>query len=640
MAPAAAALLLAAAAAAAPALPDLCTFASFTFNVHHGSGAHALTPPNASSPCAHLAMWSTDNATGAAASFDSPPFPVRALGVYNVSLPFATRGLVPLTAYLTGGFYVSYTDANGVASGWAPAYGALAPADSGGFAATLSFTPPTTAARAVLHVAFAAHEFAYTPNRMEGGAATGAVAVAGQPGGIVDTGETRVAPPPPLRVPAAQEPALAALLDLAAQCLFNSQLGGNFTVGSDYDISGNMSPDMMFGAFGARRSGVPAFADTMRAQWEHFGRLFDPATGRLGSQERFMAQVFFPLGVDELFSFSGNATWLAEWLPIADASFAYLASVSNARGYIVPPPADLVGRAPGVDWVDWFPTRAAGPTFTLQAWHVRALRRVAALHDEFGSAARAAEYRARADAVVANAQQSVEQGGYWNGAYFITNTNVSGRPSDEGIWQDDNLNAIYIGIATPAQVATIYAWIDAAPTFWEGVASRWGNLSIKAPSDRFAETWFGRLGAVAILGRYAQGQAAHGLALLRSFAGAAAATKDIYESYTMKGAIGGDRGADYLEHCGGTYLATLGGPFGVSFDSDADAAATIAPAFPAAWPAARASFILRGTLVCVDLGAGRALAVTAHGAPQRVRVSWAGDDRVVVVGGDVPTVCE
>jgi len=108
----------------------------------------------------------------------------------------------------------------------------------------------------------------------------------------------------------------------------------------------------------------------------------------------------------------------------------------------------------------------------------------------------------------------------------------------------------------------------------------------------------------------------------------------------MRGAIGGDRGADYLEHCGGSYLATLGGPFGVSFDSDADAAATIAPAFPAAWPAARAHFLLRGTLVCVDLGAESALAVTAHGAPQRVRLRWAGNESVVVIGGDTPTVCE
>ena len=329
-------LLLAAAAASAPpagaALPDLCTFAGFRFNVFHGNGSAAVAPPNATAPCAVLTMRSTDAAAGAAASFDSPPFPVRALGVYNVSLDFATHALVPLSAYLTGGFYVSYADARGVASGWAPAYGSLAPADSRGFfAAALSFTAPSTAAVAVLHVTFAAHEFGYAPNRMQGGAATGAVTVVGRAGALVDTGETRAAPPPPVRVPAAQEPALARLLGLAAQCLFNSQLGGNFTVGSDYDISGNMSPDMMWGAFGVRRAGVPAFAETMRAQWEDFGGLFD-ATGRLGSQERFMAQVLFPLGVDELFSFSGNATWLRRWLPVADASFAYLASISDARG--------------------------------------------------------------------------------------------------------------------------------------------------------------------------------------------------------------------------------------------------------------------------------------------------------------------
>lgn len=632
-------LLLAAAAALLPSaaaeLPDLCTFAGFKFNVFHGHGSANLTAPNATSPCAVLTMHSTDASAGAAASFDSPPFPVRALGVYNVSLEFATRALTPISAYLTGGFYVSYADKHGVASGWAPAYGSLAPADSLGYAAALSFTAPSTAAVAVLHVTFAAHDWDYSPNRMQGGAATGAVTVVGRSGAVFDTGETRVAPPSPVLVPAAQEPALAHLLDLAAQCLYNSQLGGNFTVGSDYDISGNMSPDMMWGAFGVRRAGVADYAETMRAQWEDFGGLFD-ATGRLAPPERFMAQVLFPLGVDELFSFSGNTTWLSRWLPVADASFSYLASISDTHGYIVPPHADLIGRAPGVDWVDWYPTRAGGPTFTLQAWHVRALRRTAALHEEFGSAALAAEYRTRSDSIVANAQLPVASGGYWNGRYFITNVNISGRPSDEGIWQDDQLNAIYVGIATPNQTATVYAWIAEEPAFWEGVASRWGNLH---GSERFAETWFGRLGAIAVLGRYAQAQPDHGLALLRSFAVAATATNDIYESYTMGGALGGDKGADYLEHCAGAYLATFGGPFGVSFDSDAAAAVTVAPAFPAAWPTARARFILRGTTVCVDFAAG-ALRVTAHGAPQRVRVRWAGSEHVDVIGGDTPTVCE
>ena len=35
--------------------------------------------------------------------------------------------------------------------------------------------------------------------------------------------------------------------------MHNSQISGNFTVGSDYVISGNLSPDLAFGLLGTRR---------------------------------------------------------------------------------------------------------------------------------------------------------------------------------------------------------------------------------------------------------------------------------------------------------------------------------------------------------------------------------------------------
>ena len=70
--------------------------------------------------------------------------------------------------------------------------------------------------------------------------------------------------------------------------------------------------------------------------------------------------------------------------------------------------------------------------------------------------------------------------------------------------------------------------------------SRWGNISGPAGRNaRFSETWFGRLGAIGILGRYATNQSAHGLSMLRRFASVAVASGNIYESYTMAGAVGG-----------------------------------------------------------------------------------------------------
>ena len=51
---------------------------------------------------------------------------------------------MPIDAYLTVCVYVAYTDAQGRADGWAPAYGALAPIDSQGYAVELNFTAPST----------------------------------------------------------------------------------------------------------------------------------------------------------------------------------------------------------------------------------------------------------------------------------------------------------------------------------------------------------------------------------------------------------------------------------------------------------------------------------------------------------------
>jgi hypothetical protein len=44
----------------------------------------------------------------------------------------------------------------------------------------------------------------------------------------------------------------------------------------------------------------------------------DPLTGEI--HQRVMAQSWWPLGVDNIFSYSGNTTYLAEQLPIVDKS--------------------------------------------------------------------------------------------------------------------------------------------------------------------------------------------------------------------------------------------------------------------------------------------------------------------------------
>ena len=47
----------------------------------------------------------------------------------------------------------------------------------------------------------------------------------------------------------------------------DASLTGNFTVGSDYIISGNLSPDLGMGLFGARRMGSRAQMGVYERQW-------------------------------------------------------------------------------------------------------------------------------------------------------------------------------------------------------------------------------------------------------------------------------------------------------------------------------------------------------------------------------------
>ena len=56
-------------------------------------------------------------------------------------------------------------------------------------------------------------------------------------------------------------------INLAAQCLHNSQISGNFTVGSDYVISGNLSPDLAFGLLGTRRLAHASYMRTWERTW-------------------------------------------------------------------------------------------------------------------------------------------------------------------------------------------------------------------------------------------------------------------------------------------------------------------------------------------------------------------------------------
>ena len=112
---------------------------------------------------------------------------------------------------------------------------------------------------------------------------------------------------------------LSAAIDMVNSCFHNSALTGNFTVGSDYVISGNLSPDLGFGIFGVRRMGS-------KAQMALYTSQFDPSNPKgqvaldpdgMVMRQRVQAQSFWPLGVDQSFSHSGNLTYLEKMLIIS-----------------------------------------------------------------------------------------------------------------------------------------------------------------------------------------------------------------------------------------------------------------------------------------------------------------------------------
>ena len=249
---------------------------------------------------------------------------------------------------------------------------------------TLSFAPPTTSKYSMLHLTFAAHTQAYAPDRIHGGSARGKVEIRNVK--IVQTASKQGPPPVQIRVPDSDGSSkLSAAIEMVNSCFHNSALTGNFTVGSDYVISGNLSPDLGFGIFGVRRMGS-------KAQMALYTSQFDPSNPKgqvaldangMVMRQRVQAQTFWPLGIDQSFSHSGNLTYLEKMLPLVDRSLEWCASRYDQDGlfHCNPDPAkggegsDCGG--PGMDWVDWSPSRASGKTFTFELWHAFTLKRIA-----------------------------------------------------------------------------------------------------------------------------------------------------------------------------------------------------------------------------------------------------------------------
>ena len=88
----------------------------------------------------------------------------------------------------------------------------------------------------------------------------------------------------------------------------------------------------------------------MAHQWEWHS---PNATSGQYTVGRVMGQLNWPLGVDQIFSFTGNLSYLKEKLPYMDASIAFINAHRDGHGLVTLIPLGHGHVGGGADWVDW-----------------------------------------------------------------------------------------------------------------------------------------------------------------------------------------------------------------------------------------------------------------------------------------------
>ena len=336
-----------------------------------------------------LEMWSEGN-QGMAADLHSQRIPVEPNRRYTIRIDVKTEGLEAIDADLTAAPYVQFWDAQSVPGGYQPvgsvassaesafradiasSAGRRTPKDSDWHTVSATVTSPSTARSAELFLAYAANgPYADDLRPQVSGRARGRVWIRNPHWEVGDL----VSPlPPTIRV---SDPIIQSAINTVANCTHNGSLSGTFVDSDGYTDSSNIVPDLSFGLYGVRRQGQRKYMEIFQKEWATLGLSATPE-GKL--PQRVMSQVLFPLGVDEIFSFTGDEEFLAKMLPIADRALDYVNRRADENGLVRLVDYGKWRIGEGADWVDWYPTRMEGKTFNFHQWYVRALRRAAALH--------------------------------------------------------------------------------------------------------------------------------------------------------------------------------------------------------------------------------------------------------------------
>lgn len=615
---------------------------------------------------------------GMAASFNSALINIDAGYEYIVTMDIMTKNLIPGDAKIVGAPYFVFSDKNGHPAGWypiadlrpgPPSY--IAPQTTDWITVKHHIKTPTNACAAQIVIAYAAFETwdakihsAYKkryeapslysnawdeqnreykdmiltcaferegPDMRNTGRASGKLWVRNIK---VERGELVPVFQSSIHVP---DKTIQQSIEIAGNCLHNSQLSGQFKVSSGYITSGNIVPDLSFGLFGVRRLANPNYINSMLQYWKLTSAEMNQE-GRITSQ-RVMSQLFFPLGVDEIFSFNGDLNYLAENLPLADKSINYVITRGDSNGLVSLVESGKWHVSEGADWVDWYPTRMEGKTIMFQIWYIQTLRRLASLHEEFkktiingkkiGSEEKANFYRKLAYKVEGSVRKL-----YWSKDHFVTNIDFGGKVADE-IWLDNQVWAIRYGVATKKQTQMIWSFIDSDQKKYEGIPMRWAAFDgpFHGPNS-----WFGRNGAGDIMARYKTGKSERGFNLIQNISRIFNRDNDIFEAYDMNGKIieGTFGWGNYTEHSGGYIWAVVEGIFGFNFDSDGKVAATMKPNFPDEWGSAEITVFVRGTKVRVVYSSepNKQLKFTGEGPIQKLCIIIPNSKKQIILVGD------
>jgi len=83
--------------------------------------------------------------------------------------------------------------------------------------------------------------------------------------------------------------------------------------------------------------------------------------------QRVMGQINWPLGVEQIFSFTGDVDYLRENLPTIDKSLAFVNEHRDSMGLVALIPVGRGHEGGGADWVDWYKSRLDGRTSILNS---------------------------------------------------------------------------------------------------------------------------------------------------------------------------------------------------------------------------------------------------------------------------------